>query len=264
MTAAPEQPPSMPTQQPEPKNGFGITSLVLALVGLVFTLMPITGFIALILGGLAIVFAILGMARVRRHRATNRKMNFFGIGIGAVALAGGIAGMVSFFNSVNDLDAHLRTLGGNSGAPPAVVAPALAPPQVVAPTPAPTGCVGHYQTSKSSVSICYGPGGQLYYTGVDDTSGNSITLPAAATANGYQTVYNNGYRYTVNSNHLVIDSNGTTVSDQSVITPGGSTQPSPDVPETSTSPPQTYNAPDVNVPNPNLPGHGPHLHIRLR
>jgi hypothetical protein len=188
-------------------------------------------------------------------------MNFFGLGIGLVALAGGIAGMVSFFNSVNDLDTHLHDLYRQSNTPPAAVTPAPVPPPAVAPTPIPTGCVGHYQTSESTVSICYGPNSQLYYTGIDDTSGNSITLPATATANGYQTVYNNGYRYTVNSSHLVIDRNGTTVSDQSVSNEEGSPYPPPAAPETSTPPQNTYDAPQVNVPNPNLPGHGPHVHI---
>jgi hypothetical protein len=36
-----------------PRNGFGITALVLALIGLVFGLVLFTGFIALILGMLA-------------------------------------------------------------------------------------------------------------------------------------------------------------------------------------------------------------------
>jgi hypothetical protein len=120
---------------------------------------------------------------------------------------------------------------------PAAPAPAPAPP-VVVPTPeeqqAPStttprstsGCVGHYQTSKTTVNMCYGGDGKLYYSGTDATTGNSIALPATAIGNGtYQSVPNDGYRYTINSTHLVVTRNGSTVSDQTVTNqslPGGS------------------------------------------
>lgn len=124
MSAVPQRPAAPPT--PEPKNGFGTTSLVLALVGLVFTLTTITAFLALILGGLAVLFAFLGMARTRRGRASNRKMNYFGLGIGVVTFLLGLAGMISFFQSLNELDTRMRDLDKQlrAPAPPAAVRPA--------------------------------------------------------------------------------------------------------------------------------------------
>ena len=124
MSAVPQRPAAPPT--PEPKNGFGITSL--ALVGLVFTLTPITAFLALILGGLAVLFAFLGMARTRRGRASNRKMNYFGLGIGIVTFLLGLAGMISFFQSLNELDTRMRDLDKQLRAP--------APPAAARPAPA--------------------------------------------------------------------------------------------------------------------------------
>src|SRR5690606_10626059 len=69
------------TTQPA-RNGFGITALVLALVGAVFGIVPLTGFIALILGGLAVVFGLLGIARTRKGIATNRVMSIISTVLG--------------------------------------------------------------------------------------------------------------------------------------------------------------------------------------
>jgi hypothetical protein len=73
-----------------PRNGFGITALVLALIGLVFGQVPLTGFLALILGMLAVLFGSLGWARTRRGEATNPRMTMIGaaLGLGAVVLDG--------------------------------------------------------------------------------------------------------------------------------------------------------------------------------
>lgn len=104
-----------PTQQPqsirEPKNGFGITALILAIVGLVFGLIPLTGFIALTLGAIALLFALLGWGRVRRGVATNKKMSAIGglLGVGAIAL--GIWGLTIVFGAVEDLDKELDKIG---------------------------------------------------------------------------------------------------------------------------------------------------------
>lgn len=73
---------------PVRRNGFGITALVLAVIGLVFGLVPFTGFIALILGLLAVLFGLLGWSRTRQGVATNRTMTVIGavLGIGTAAL----------------------------------------------------------------------------------------------------------------------------------------------------------------------------------
>lgn len=91
-----------PVQAREPRNGFGITALVLALVGLGFGLVPLTGFIALILGVLAVLFGFLGWGRVRRGAATNKKMSAIGGLLGAGAVALGIFGMATVFGAVEE------------------------------------------------------------------------------------------------------------------------------------------------------------------
>ena len=101
--------PSTPT-----RNGFGITALVLALIGVVFGLVPLTGFIALILGALAVLFGLLGFGRVRKGLATNKFMTLAGAGLGVVAVALGVWGMTIFFGAVDELDQKLDDLGGSA------------------------------------------------------------------------------------------------------------------------------------------------------
>lgn len=91
------------------RNGFGITALVLAVIGLVFGLVPFTGFIALILGLLAVLFGLLGWSRTRQGVATNRTMTVIGavLGIGTAAL--GVWGIV--FGAVDKLGKDPHDVG---------------------------------------------------------------------------------------------------------------------------------------------------------
>lgn len=95
----------------EPKNGFGIAALCLAIPGLVFGLIPLTGFIALICGALAVIFGLLGHGRARRKVATNKGMAITStiLGVGAIGL--GILGMSIVFNTVDELDNELKKTG---------------------------------------------------------------------------------------------------------------------------------------------------------
>lgn len=94
-----------------PRNGFGITALVLALVGLVFGLVPFTGFLALMLGMLAVVFGLIGWSRARKGIATNPNMAGTGtvLGVGAAAL--GIWGMTILFGAVDKFADDLGRIG---------------------------------------------------------------------------------------------------------------------------------------------------------
>lgn len=96
------------------RNGLGISALVLAIVGVVFGLVPLTGFIALILGALAILFGLLGFGRVRKGLATNKVMALAGTGLGVVAAALGVWGMTIFFSAVDELDQKLDDLAGSA------------------------------------------------------------------------------------------------------------------------------------------------------
>src|SRR5690606_16366483 len=103
---------AMPMQPvPVPRNGFGITALVLALCGLVFGLMPITAFIAVICGALSIRFGVLGHARYRRHETTNGKMCISGAVLGVVTLGLGIWGVVRLFTTFDDFTKEVEKIG---------------------------------------------------------------------------------------------------------------------------------------------------------
>lgn len=95
---APQQP-----VNPE-KNGLGLASLILALVGLVFGIIPFTGFICLILGIVGLILGLAGISRVRKNKATNKKTAISGVVVSVLAIALGIWGITIVFGAVDDLD----------------------------------------------------------------------------------------------------------------------------------------------------------------
>jgi Domain of unknown function (DUF4352) len=105
-----------PPQPVAPRNGFGITALALSLIGLLFCLMPITGFIGLGLGLLGLLFAALGLGRVSKGLATNKGMSIAGLILSVLAIVLGFVSMKMFFDIVSGI-------GGTSSPPSAVSAP---------------------------------------------------------------------------------------------------------------------------------------------
>lgn len=99
-----------PGYNPE-RNGFGIAALICAIIGLLFCLMPLTGFIGFGLGVVAFILGLAGVARVRKNKATNRKTAWTGVILGAAAIVFGIWGMVTFFTAVEDLGNDLSDIG---------------------------------------------------------------------------------------------------------------------------------------------------------
>lgn len=97
-----------------PRNGYGITALVLAITGLVFGLVPFTGFLALILGALAVVFGLLGRGRAGRGEATNPRMSVTAAGLGVLAAVLGIWGMTILFGAVDKFSTDMQHLGQGS------------------------------------------------------------------------------------------------------------------------------------------------------
>lgn len=92
-----------PQQQNPERNGLGITSLILGIVGLVFGIVPLTGFLGLILGVTGFILGLAGWSRVRKNKATNKKVSIAGtfVSLGSIVL--GIVGIVIVFGAMNDL-----------------------------------------------------------------------------------------------------------------------------------------------------------------
>ena len=104
--------PNNPNQQPfnpqsppqaEPRNGFAIVALVVGIAGLVFGLIPLTGFIAVILGATGLIFGLTNIGRIRRRVSTARKMTWFGSILSALALALGVWGMIIVADTFSQL-----------------------------------------------------------------------------------------------------------------------------------------------------------------
>lgn len=104
-----------------PRNGFGVTALFLAIIGVVFGLVPFTGFLALILGALAVVFGLLGCARARRGEATNQRMAMISTVLGVCVAALGVWGITITFNAVDQFGKTMQGIGY----PTSVTEPAL-------------------------------------------------------------------------------------------------------------------------------------------
>lgn len=125
--AAPQGGQSMPPtygqmpQQPMPqgygqmpgnpeRNGLGLAALILGIVGLLFCLVPLTGFIGLILGVTGLALGLAGLGRVRKAQASNKGVAISGIALSALAIVGGIAGIVIVFTAVDQLGDDLNQI----------------------------------------------------------------------------------------------------------------------------------------------------------
>lgn len=94
----------------QPRNGFGITALVLGIVGVGFGLIPILFFLAIILGVLALVFGVLGWSRATKGVATNKTMSIISSVLGVVAIALGIWGAVIVNQAAEELKDNLQQI----------------------------------------------------------------------------------------------------------------------------------------------------------
>ncbi|WP_019855518.1 MmpS family transport accessory protein [Actinopolyspora mortivallis] len=101
-----------------PKNGMGITALVLGIVGILLAWIPVIGFLGFILGILAIIFGVIAVVRAHKGTATNMVMSYIGLAAGVVAL---VVSIVVFTVLVNEVDKQLDNMntgpGGGQGAP---------------------------------------------------------------------------------------------------------------------------------------------------
>ncbi len=90
MSNVTERPPAYLAPQQQPRNGFGVTGLVVGIVGLALVWIPALNFV---LGVIATVFGSLGWWQANRGKATNKGMAIAGfvMGVIAVAIAIGLA-----------------------------------------------------------------------------------------------------------------------------------------------------------------------------
>ncbi len=113
--AGPHQPHGWaPVTPAAPRNGLGIAALCLGIVGLLFGLVPFTGFIAFALGAVGAILGLVGFGRARRRIATNLKTAIAGTVLSVIALALGIWGMVIVFTGLNQLSEDLGNLSATS------------------------------------------------------------------------------------------------------------------------------------------------------
>lgn len=126
-----------PRPVPEPRNGFGITALVLALVGLALAFIPFTGFLAVILGGIAVVFGLLGLGRVRSGQATNKVMPIVGAVLGLIAMVVGVIATVLVVSAALRLASGQEAAGASRSSAPTPSLSRAAPLPPLSPSSAP-------------------------------------------------------------------------------------------------------------------------------
>ncbi|MEV6331702.1 DUF4190 domain-containing protein [Streptomyces sp. NPDC051909] len=71
---------------PQPRNGLGVTALVLGIVGLLSAIIWFLFWLGALLGLLALIFGIIGTARAGKGLATNKGMAVSGIVLGVLAM----------------------------------------------------------------------------------------------------------------------------------------------------------------------------------
>ncbi|WP_258174923.1 MmpS family transport accessory protein [Actinopolyspora mortivallis] len=102
-----------------PKNGMGITALVLGIVGILLAWIPIIGFLGFVLGILAIIFGVIAVVRAHKGTATNMVMSYIGLAAGVVALVVSIVVFSALANEVGKrFDNRNTGPGGGQSAPP--------------------------------------------------------------------------------------------------------------------------------------------------
>ncbi len=91
-TQAPVQPagPAAPARRGNP---FGITAMVLGIIAVVFSFIPVVGFISFILGPLAVIFGVVGLLRKQAGKGTS--IAGLVLGVAAIVIAAMVTAMVS-------------------------------------------------------------------------------------------------------------------------------------------------------------------------
>lgn len=168
-----------------PRNGFGVTALVLGIVGAVFSWIPVLG---LILAVLAVVFGALGYTRVRKGQATNSGMAIAGLVLGIMAFVIQMVILAAMSSAANQVSKDLHNLPAPF--PPSAGAPA----QPVQSGPLTSFDDGTYVVGKEVLPGSYKTSGSTinglpcYWGRLKDTSGNFSAIIANGNPTGPTTV----------------------------------------------------------------------------
>ncbi|MBB4688616.1 DUF4190 domain-containing protein [Amycolatopsis jiangsuensis] len=103
-TSAHPQHQHAPQPPTPPKNGLGTAGFVLGLLGLIFSFIPIIGVVAWPLVILGIVFAAVGLTRIRAGKATNKGMAIAGLVLSVLGLVIAIVWTAVFAKAVDDVN----------------------------------------------------------------------------------------------------------------------------------------------------------------
>ncbi len=89
-----------PTSEPKPQasgNGLAVAALTIGIIGSLFGVIPLTFFLAWILGILAVVFGAVG-----RRRPVGKTMATWGLVLGILSIGLGIVGVVAIDRAVDE------------------------------------------------------------------------------------------------------------------------------------------------------------------
>jgi len=94
--------------QPVKKSGLAITALVLGIVSIPFAVIPLINVLAFLLGGLAVIFGIIGIVVANGVKRTGRGLAVAGLVTGLVGIIIGIIANAVFFAAVESVDDALN------------------------------------------------------------------------------------------------------------------------------------------------------------
>ncbi|MEU5773049.1 DUF4190 domain-containing protein [Streptomyces venezuelae] len=106
------QPPPPPPSPRPLRNGLGVASLVLGIIGVLCGLVPLLFWAAGILAVLALVFGCVGIGRARGGQADNKAVAIWGTSLGVVAAILAVVGLAVTITVVNDTVDDLHSTGG--------------------------------------------------------------------------------------------------------------------------------------------------------
>lgn len=98
------------------RNGLGVAALACGLTGILLGQVPLLFLGSGALGALAIVFAIIGIRRAVRRKASNRAMAVTGLVTGVIAFALAIWGVVIVMSGLNTVSGELDHLDHGTAA----------------------------------------------------------------------------------------------------------------------------------------------------